>query len=482
MKANNEEFITLCASNGIEGIDIVNELMRFNVLDQLISSNASSREWGGVTPEDLYALAEKSTVESFGPVPYDLNTFQNLYGPSFKVELFDFISDTGILDGLDVGTIWETPVRESIEAHSKTGGELVLYAYVEEYAGMVGEILQSYEDKKVVLYTASPVCYSILSRLYPMAQIINHWPHRSYFDHIFTGTVGMFQSSEDIVEEVANGLHNLVPEGTAQLFLPATMAQNQLGLNNMALQFFLNQKRVEVIREWTPLGAYEIVYGKYDVKKMRVGLRERVGDEWKAINYIPLPHGVFAQLPVFTVLNYGLSLRSISLPGGQTDVALGQDGIYCIDSRVSELGRNALVESGAYFLTFKRHTDHVDVDITTDAPTDDVYWMFPDAELAYMWYAYFCSTIGQTLIQEISMLVQTAESFGYMLSSVRRRVLDVKDEAQLIESVQAADEAYINAVTAATENWKESVDTLGGAQVMPPTTSIDIEDYSDYKN
>ena len=107
--------------------------------------------------------------------------------------------------------------------------------------------------------------------------------------------------------------------------------------------------------------------------------------------------------------------------------------------------------------------------------------MFPDAELAYMWYAYFCSTIGQTLIQEISMLVQTAESFGYMLSSVRRRVLDVKDEAQLIESVQAADEVYINAVTAATENWKESVDTLG-AQVMPPTTSIDIEDYSDYKN
>ena len=36
--------------------------------------------------------------------------------------------------------------------------------------------------------------------------------------------------------------------------------------------------------------AYEIVYGKYDVKKIRVGLRERVGDEWKTINYIPLPH------------------------------------------------------------------------------------------------------------------------------------------------------------------------------------------------
>ena len=58
MKANNEEFITLCASNGIEGIDIVNELMRFNVLDQLISSNASSREWG-VTPEDFICIGRK---------------------------------------------------------------------------------------------------------------------------------------------------------------------------------------------------------------------------------------------------------------------------------------------------------------------------------------------------------------------------------------------------------------------------------------
>ena len=57
MKVNNEEFITLCAAHGIEGIDIVNELMRFKVLDQLISSNASSREWG-VTADDLYALAE----------------------------------------------------------------------------------------------------------------------------------------------------------------------------------------------------------------------------------------------------------------------------------------------------------------------------------------------------------------------------------------------------------------------------------------
>jgi len=245
MKVNNEEFIALCANHGIEGIDIVNELMRFKVLDQLISSNASSREWG-VTADDLYALAEKSTVESFGPVPYDLNTFQALYGPSFRVELFDFISDTGILEGLDVGTIWETPVRESIEAHSKTG-ELVLYAYVEEYAGMVEEILQSYEDKKVVLYTASPVCYSILTRLYPMAQIINQWPHRSYFDHIFTGTVGMFQSSEDIVEELFR-ITQVIRIGGIVLIAFLAAATLFIISNTIRLTVFARRKEIAIMK------------------------------------------------------------------------------------------------------------------------------------------------------------------------------------------------------------------------------------------
>ena len=52
------------------------------LLDQLISSNASSREWG-VTPEDLYALAENLQLDPLVLCHMILNTFQNLYGPSF---------------------------------------------------------------------------------------------------------------------------------------------------------------------------------------------------------------------------------------------------------------------------------------------------------------------------------------------------------------------------------------------------------------
>ncbi|WP_251424968.1 hypothetical protein [Veillonella agrestimuris] len=479
MKSNHIELIELFGKHQLEGIDVVNELMRFNVLDQLVSSNASSREWG-ITPEDLYALAETSTVEAFGPVPYDVDTFRQLYGPSFKVELFEFISDTGYLEGINSGEEWSNPVERSIEAHSKTG-ELVLYAYVEEYASKIDDILQAYPDKKVVLYTDSDVCYSMLTRLYPMAQIINHWPHRSYFDHIFVGTTGMFQSSEDIVEEVANGLHNLVPEGTAQLFLPATMVQNPVGLNNMALQFFLHQKRVESIYEWAPLGVYEIVYGKADVKKMRIGIREFVTGEWKEISYIPLPHGVFTELPVFSVLNYALSLRSIFLPGRQLDRALGQDGIYCKDSRLSPAAREELASTGnACFLAIVGPQGNKSVAISAIEPVSGVYWMFPDKEIAYMWYTYFSSTIGSTIINEISMLVKGEEAFGYMLSSVRRQVLSAEAEAHLINEVDTAQSSFDEAMRSAQEAWTANIDDAAKA-VIPPAESIDLEDYSDFK-
>ena len=62
----------------------------------------------------------------------------------------------------------------------------------------------------------------------------------------------------------------------------------------------MNQKRVEAIREWTPLGAYEIVYGKYDVK-MRVGLRERVGMSGKQLIIF---HYLMVYLPNCRYLRY----------------------------------------------------------------------------------------------------------------------------------------------------------------------------------
>lgn len=471
-----QSIIELYKSHNLEGIDMVNELMRFQALDQLVSSNAHAREWG-LTSEALYKLAERSTSEAFGPIPYDEETMTKIYGPSFAINLIDFITDTDYLEGIDAGHQWETPIRESIEAHKDTD-HLVLFAYVEEYACMIEEILQSFEPKKVVLYTASPVCYSVLSRLYPMAQIINRWPHASYFDHIVTASVGMFKPCEDIVEEVANGLNNLVQYGTARLFVPSTMAQAQVGLNKMALQFFLTQKRIEKICEWAPLGAYEIIYGPANVKKMNIGVREFDGNEWKETAFIKLPHGVFGDMTVFTVLNYALSLRSILLPGGQMDPTLGQDGIYSLDSRVPVTTRTSFAAEGAYMVAFKQDGEDVEVVLTTQAPDQGVYWMFPDQELAYLWYTYFTSTIGKTIMAHITHIARTEEGFGYFLGNCRRSVLNVNDEAALIESVTKGQVAYAESITKAQESWQHTIDTVA-TKVVPLVESIDLEAYTD---
>ena len=67
-----------------------------------------------------------------------------------------------------------------------------------------------------------------------------------------------------------------------------------------------------------------------------------------------------------------------------------------------------------------------------------------------------------------------------MLSSVRRRVLDVNDESLLVNAAKNIDEAYKETIKSARASWQENMNSLGD-DVMPPTTSIDIEDYSDYK-
>ena len=50
----------------------------------------------------------------------------------------------------------------------------------------------------------------------------------------------------------------------------------------------------------------------------------------------------------------------------------------------------------------------------------------------------------------------------------------------LMPSIKNIDEAYKETIKSTRASWQENMNSLG-ADVMPPTTSIDIEDYSDYK-
>lgn len=159
---------------GITGSAMVTELLRFRVLDQMLQGSPEVRQWG-ITGEKLYELAQQSTVETFGPIPYDQTGFEQVYGPSFAVEVMDFITETGYIEGLASGEQWRLPFKEIIEEH-KTSEGIILFAFIEEYAGLAEEILQTLPTERLLLYTPSETCYNLFKQLYPLAPVINEWP------------------------------------------------------------------------------------------------------------------------------------------------------------------------------------------------------------------------------------------------------------------------------------------------------------------
>ena len=119
---------------GVTGPAIVQEIARFRVLDQIITQSGEVREWG-ITPKELFELAQTSTVDMFGPIPYDEVGFKEIYGISFSVELMDFIGATGYYEGVCAGRQWSVPMQEVIDFHKNTEG-IILFAYFEEYAAI----------------------------------------------------------------------------------------------------------------------------------------------------------------------------------------------------------------------------------------------------------------------------------------------------------------------------------------------------------
>ena len=296
---------------GITGPAIVQEIARFRVLDQIISQNGEVREWG-ITPKELFELAQTSTVDMFGPLPYDEAGFKEIYGISFSVELMDFISATGYYEGVSAGRQWSVPMQEVIDFHKNTEG-IILFAYFEEYAAIAEEIMQILPTDRLLFYTASESCYDLFRSLYPLAPVINEWPEDVIFDHIVAATSGMFTAPVTTMEEMAARVNNVSEKGTVRYFIPVSAVQDQLNMNRVALQFMILQNHLEVVREWAPLQTYEFRYGLGPVKKVDLSICEIVEDGYKQTNFIPLPHEVLASMETFSLAHYGLSLYGVQV-------------------------------------------------------------------------------------------------------------------------------------------------------------------------
>lgn len=368
-------------------------------------------------------------------------------------ELMEFLGPNGLAEGLVAGQGWEPALLPIIQEYRGQEGR-TLFAHIEEYGALVDTIVSTLGLDHVVLHTASPLAYEVFSKLYPHVTIYNSWPEDQTFERMVVAAAGVFQACDDIVEDVANGLSCLDSYGSAHLFLPMTMVQAQFGLNNMVLQFLLAQDRMEAIREWAPLQVIEFQLGRTPVKKTRIAIREIEGDGYRETPFIQLPHGVFADMPVFSPVNYALSLHSILLPGGKQSPSLGQDGIYAWDGRLPAPVRVGLQTEETYYLSFTRrlvkqvleNTDGeevtggrpsfvVEVRISQGKAQGDTYWMLPDKELAYMWYAYFSTGSGQVIASKLASMAVTDVGFGQLLGSCRRAVLSQEQETDLVTSL-----------------------------------------------
>lgn len=490
-----ESLIARFEAIGLRGVAIINELLRFRALDQMISASAEVREWG-ITADKLYTLAKQSTEEEFGPITYSENDFGALYGPSFAVELMDVISETGYLEGIDAGRQWTVPMKDIIEEHKHTDG-IILFAYIEEYAALAEDILQELPADRLIFYTPSESCYALFKKLYPLAPITNEWPEDVIFDHIVAASTGIFQAPVKMMEEVASRVMNITEVGTAHYFIPLAAVQDQVGMNRMAIQYMLLQRRLESVREWAPLGAVEFFYTNRDIKKVALEIREIMNDSWRSTPFIALPHEVLASMDTFSVVQYGLSLCGFIPALNPQDTAMGDDGFMKNDGRLPLYMRRVFEAYKATRLEVERKKGRVDLKITqveglapdtamseeqfatavaAESKDDGVaYWMFTNPVAAYIWYAYFKSEEGSKILTTLSHMVLTTEALLQLMGSCRRRIIKKDALAVLEERFEKGRSAYKDALAQADVTWGAELEAMAQV-ILPEAPKVPAED------
>lgn len=511
----------------IQGSQVVNEMLRFYSIDEQIKGN-SAYALRGVGGDELYALAKASESE-FGELLYDQTMLERLYPLSFTVELIDLISEFGLVDGLVNGYQWRLPLEPIIEEYADREG-IILFAYVEEYAGLLPYIMKVLPQERLIFYTPSDSAFIVLKQLYPTATITMEWPDDVIFDHVVAATTGLFRAPVTIMEELAMRVGNISEFGSAHYFIPLGAVQDQLGMNRMAIQFMLLQKRLHTIREWAPLSTYEFVYGEGDVKKVGLQINEVVNErQIRTTPFIKLPHEVLGSMETFSMVAYALSLCGVE-PALQAQLpTLGEDGYMKVDYKlppymqkitnayeglrleVSRQGRDialalaahegypvgrALTEEafmaivtgegqaiaqGEERVTGQReeHVTAQGADQITALGTNKGcneavhtdYWLFSDSRAAYIWYIFFTSQKGQLVLEKLGQMVTTTPALLQLMSSVRRQILKDEQLDKLATSFGQIKDTYEADLERLREKFEHDVDVLSSA-VVPPETEV----------
>lgn len=505
----------------IRGSQIVNEMLRFYHIDKEISENRAYALCG-VDGDALYALAKETEAE-FGELSYDQRTLERLYPMAFTVDLVELISEFGLVDGLVSGYQWRLPLEPIVEDYVAQEG-IILFAYIEEYAGLMPYILKMLPVERLLFYTPSDSAYIVLKQLYPMATITMEWPDDVIFDHVVAATTGLFRAPVTIMEELAMRVGNITEFGSAHYFIPLGAVQDQLGMNRMAIQFMLLQKRLHKICEWAPLGAYEFVYGEGEVKKVGLQINEVVNDRHiRSTPFIKLPHEVLGSMETFSMAAYALSLCGLAptlqaqlpclgedgymnvdykLPpymqkitnayeGLRLQVARKQSGVelalvlqagYAADMPLDEEAFTKIVEAGGANGNVDGYSNVngtanatantiADVVENGNVTANESYWLFSDPRAAYIWYIFFSGEKGQLILKNLAHLVTTTPALLQLMGNIRRQILKDEQLNEVTAAFETVRGTYESELARLNEKFEQDIDRLSEA-VVPTTTEV----------
>lgn len=419
MQENMSSLIKAYEEQTIYGTEIVNELLRFKAIDQILASRPGVAQWG-VSLDELWELAVTATVDTFGPMKIAKTVFGAFYQKAFSVNVMEFIEETGYIEGIKAGKKWKDSADEFLLDWEKNGRGKILFAHIEEYAAIVEDILQRVSSTKIAFTAGTDSSFEIFSKLYPLADIQRTWPESEIFDGIFFIDTACFRPPSAGLHECMYYLDGLAKNGQAKLFLSNRAFIDESEISKKATTLLFQNFRTSSISEWLPYGVYECNIDSQEHTKIRLSIKEECNGDIKESKLIALRHELTGEFLPFTISQYILASGGFNLSSYAEHIFMG----------------NELEYIGAELPTFINTTS------------------------AAMWALFRESSLGVKIYDVFSAYAETEAGIFQLMEGVARPSYTATVEAELAEKYWKALMVYDEELKLAEDKWRQSKSLL----------------------
>ncbi len=461
MGVYSEKVQTIVDAYGKEGLykeAIVNELLRFQAVDQLLSSSASVNQWG-ISLEELYALTKSATEGTFGDLSIREDAFGYLYRLSFSVDVFSFAEEIKCYEDIKSGKEWQSVLDPLLLDCSQSIEKRVLFGFVEEYMSLLGPILQGLGKDNVVLHTKSEECYEVLSKLYPLATIKKEWPYEE-FTHIIAITRA--EDAKGVLSVVNRGESLLLEGGKMDLFLSPAVSMAKSLDKSQSLKPLLESHKLLFVEERLPLSVYHWHFEDHteNVVQLRYKEEGRASVLLDSIDKNKLAKlSVLSLLPYYKSMEEGSENGKISLCNQvEKKIPLYEDSMILKANQTEVLHDYDLVvepyQVGYRVVPLYRKRKRL---VFGD---DCAIIAFSEEISAYPWLLYFEREEGERVVRHLSSYVQSALSLAQLMRALVRSDIGKEQLRALGNAYKKAHYAYEKQVESAEKKWIKEQEKL----------------------